>query len=200
MTELGRRLFIGVRLPDESQPELRRRAESLSSSFSCKSITALGNFHITLDFLGQCDGAQEAAARRAASASADLSEPFSLRIVGCGRFAKKTSSVIWLGLEDGQGLLAIRSLQKSLTETLRDRDFVVPESAYVPHVTLARGARLADVDRRGDPDAALRQLSEGWRPIDVNVDAISLMWSHRDQSTGSLRYDPIAMIPLGPSE
>lgn len=100
-------------------------------------------YHLTLRFLGDCDGARESAALRAGAMV--RAAGFDLAIDRAGSFGGR-SIPWWLGC--GQLPPALRGLADALDAALRLTGLgVQPGPAFVPHVTVLRDAqaRLPDL-------------------------------------------------------
>ena len=109
------------------------------------------NYHLTLRFIGDVDGAT------ARDFTAALSEivvaPFELEVSGLGSFGGGKPRAIFAGISPSQGLEA---LQRANERAAREAGLPPEGRNYKPHVTLARlkGARAeavaAYLQRQGD--------------------------------------------------
>jgi 2'-5' RNA ligase len=122
-------------------------------------------------FLGECDGAQAAAAKAAIEA-ADFA-PFPVSIERVGRFKRGGGDTWWAGLRESKPL---SDLQRRLTDSLIAAGFALDKRKYSPHITLGREVLT---------DAAPRRIT----PFGETVGGIDLMKSER--VGGKLTYTAI---------
>ena len=93
--------------------------------------------HLTLAFLGEVAPVRSDAARRAAAAV--RARAFEIVLDQVGSF--RTAKVEWAGCAHAPPGLA--ALQGVLATALRERDFVLEERPFAPHLTLVRKAAKA---------------------------------------------------------
>jgi RNA 2',3'-cyclic 3'-phosphodiesterase len=125
-----KRLFVALALPENVRWQLRL----LSGGLPGARWVGPNNFHITLRFIGEVDGA---AFHYIDAALAGVRAPrFSLSLAGIGHFgsgAKLRS--LWAGVEKQPALFHLRDKVESAVV----RAGVAPDGQkYQPHVTLAR--------------------------------------------------------------
>ena len=135
------RLFVAIDLPDA----VKRDLERLCAGVPGASWLALAQFHVTLRFIGEVDGAL---ARDVAVALAGIDgESFAMSLAGLGHFGRgRRIHTLWAGVRADGGLFALRERIEARLVALG----LEPEHRkYKPHVTLARlkevgEGRLAD--------------------------------------------------------
>lgn len=158
--------------------------------------TARANFHLTLEFIGDCDATREREAGRALGEACALTRPFVLSSGGLGHFPKRGGSVVWLGLAHDGGYGMLCAFQLRLRRRLEAHGFELPDVAYAPHVTLMRGARLPLPHDEASLECLLSEESADLDAWSYPVREAALLWSHRDDD-GPLVYDAITRFSLG---
>ena len=125
------RLFIALHLSaPEAEDALCRAMEALRQHGSGR-FTRPENLHLTLAFLGQCDGLRPAIR----ALQAIEAEPFSLSLDGhIGNFG----DVYWAGLSPSVQLTA---LQHQVATCCQKEGFLLEERPFLPHITLCRRYR-----------------------------------------------------------
>lgn len=194
----GRRLFVGVPLPDSVRDEVGRLVERVRTSAAGDARgevrevrwVRIEGLHLTLRFLGptldeRCPAVE--AAMRAAAAGAG---PFPIRIGGGGAFpGPARPRVLWLGVTAGAEQLA--ALAADLAAALAAAGWPPEERPFRAHLTLAR----ADGVRAG-PATARALITEAERFVGQWVaDRIVLFESHT--GGGPARYEALLELPLG---
>lgn len=132
------RAFVAVELPEAFADEVDGLARQLEAVCEGRFVPRQ-NRHLTLAFLGEVDEAGVRLAMAAldeACASADAAE---LDPTGLGTFGRGRATTLWLGVRRTEGL---DSLACGLRDGLAARGLPYDEKDFLPHVTLARRARL----------------------------------------------------------
>jgi RNA 2',3'-cyclic 3'-phosphodiesterase len=144
------------------------------------------NYHLTLRFIGDVDGAT---ARDFTLALGEIAQlPFELRFNGIGSFGGRKPRAIFAGIAPSD---ALDSLQRANERAAREAGLPPEGRNFKPHVTLARlrGARAdavaAYLERQGHVEA---------KPFTVNR---FVLYSSRD-SVGGGPYIVEAAYPLAP--
>ena len=127
------RLFIAVNFSVEVRTRLIALRDKLRANAGRGSFTAPENLHLTLQFLGECDAGQIAAAK-AAMAEVRFA-PFDLSIDHVGCFKREDGDIWWAAIAENGELL---KLQCALADRLRLKGFVLEKRRYSPHITLGR--------------------------------------------------------------
>ena len=174
------RLFVGIGFP----PELKLRLSLLCSGVQGARWVDPGNFHLTLRFIGEIGG----------DVAADIDEGlarlrarrFTLQLAGTGIFGGDKPRSLWVGVERGAELVALRD---KVEQTLIRVGLMPEPRKFSPHVTLAR-LRDPPLDKLRDFLVAHAQF----RADPLRVDGFSLIASFLTKS-GSV-YEDQADYPL----
>ncbi len=101
-----------------------------------------GNMHLTLKFFGDTPMRDEPPIKKALEAAGKESEPFTIRIKGCGTFGNpRMPRVIWLGIQEADGLIR---LYDTVNNHLRPLGYKPDKKVFVPHLTIARVKHLTN--------------------------------------------------------
>lgn len=169
------RVFIGLTL-DESFTSL---LESLQTPFRVHAqrgnFTDKMNFHLTLAFIG--DVSDETITDLEVFMDELDFDPFELQMGQLGSFKRKDGLIWWIGLQQSQGLVALRH---QIVLGLKAKDIPFDESTFMPHLTLVRNYK-ASTDRP--------LILPDYDPPRMLVKRVSLMKSAREH--GELRYTEI---------
>ena len=123
------RCFLAISLPDDVSDALVDLQDKVRNARWIEEES----FHITLNFLGDCDRHQ---LNDLDAALAALSvERFELSVAGTGAFGGGTPHLLYAGLEENTPL---RRLQTKTALAAREAGIAIESRKYVPHVTLAR--------------------------------------------------------------
>lgn len=124
------RLFVAVELSDE----LKARLLDARRHFPGLKWTPVANLHLTLRFIGQVPQDLIAPIRQALSRV--VFDAFRLTVAGLGLFQRRTSGILWAGVQKAP---ALGELRRQADEALRASVGLSPdEKEYSPHVTLSR--------------------------------------------------------------
>ncbi|HEY8474065.1 MAG TPA: RNA 2',3'-cyclic phosphodiesterase [Natronosporangium sp.] len=149
-------------------------------------------WHVTLAFLGEVVDERGPAAAAAVRAGVDRwqaggSAPPKLRLAGGGRFGRRQSTVVWVGL-DGE-VDGLRALAQAVRRELRKAKLPCDPKPFRPHLTLARpGERLPADDLAADLATLKGYEGPGW-----TADAVYLV---RSQLGPKPVHERIAEVPL----
>ena len=130
------RLFIALDLPEPLRPLLAEAGDVLRAHADKISLTKPHNLHLTLRFLGEV-GEDRLPALRQLIHQAPLGGQAALSRYGS--FATPDGLTLWAGLQCDEAAL---SLAKAVEEGARALGFPAEKRPFLPHVTLARRARL----------------------------------------------------------
>jgi len=144
----------------------------------------VGNWHITLRFIGECTDAD--ADRIAHEIERDLSaSPGRVFVSGLGAFPRASRArVVYAAVDDIDGLLA--HLAGVCETSVRDVGFAPEERPFVPHLTISRLRPANDVRHQIDTFAPFR--------VPIKVSVITLFRSTPSRS--GITYTPIHTIDL----
>jgi 2'-5' RNA ligase len=165
------RLFIAINFNETTKQELLALSDELRGASSSGRFSLPENLHLTLVFLGECDGKQTTAAKSILDAI--VFEPFDITIDCVGRFKRDGGDIWWAGVRENK---ILSDLQRTLTAGLCSNGFTCDKRKYSPHITLGR-----EIITRANP----RQI----KPFGETVTNIDLMKSER--IGGKLTYTSI---------
>ena len=174
------RTFVAVMLPEAFVDEVaslsRRLAEVCEGRFLPPE-----SLHLTLAFLGEVGEVQARDAMDALDAACADVGPVELFAEGLGTFGRGRDTTLWLGVRrtDELGHLAAR-----VRDELGRRDLAFDGRPFLPHVTLARKARL--------PRGLLPDLTF---PLPVDATRVRLLRSIL--GADGARYKPLYEVTLG---
>lgn len=178
------RLFTAIIFNDAMKDHLCGIMDRLQQVTMKGSFTARDNLHLTLNFIGETDRAENVKeAMIKAIQNAGVSN-LVIAAEGFGRFKRREGDICWVGVNRQDSLL---KLQKELTRQLLIRHFPVDDKEYTPHLTLARRA----VFGKGFDE---RAFAAGIKPFEMTADEICLMKSERIE--GKLTYTRIFGVPI----
>ena len=171
------RAFIALELPEAFADEVAALSRQLSAVCEGRFV-ADENHHLTLAFLGEVD---EAGVRSAMSALDDAradTGPVRVAATGLGTFGRARDATLWLGIEKDPRLV---ELAARVREELSARGLTYDEKDFLPHVTLARRARVP----RGE-------LGELAFPLPDEATRVTLYRSILEP--GGARYKPLYTV------
>lgn len=178
------RLFTAILFNEEMKDYLCEVIEKLKQLAVKGNYTDRDNLHLTLNFLGETDRLLKVKEAMMRAAERTGITKLSLTAEGFGRFRRREGDICWIGVRRQNNLWR---LQRELMIQLIKQDFPVEESAYTPHLTLAR--RVVFNSRFDE-----KEFIADTKPADMKVNEICLMKSERIQ--GRLTYTKIFSIPL----
>jgi 2'-5' RNA ligase len=123
-------LFVALELPAEVKDDLARMCHGLPGA----KWRSLEQFHLTLRFIGEVDGAL---ARDIELALASVTMPgFELSLAHVGHFGdRRRPRVAWIGVADSED---VNRLNRRTEKALCDIGLPTERRKFKPHVTLAR--------------------------------------------------------------
>lgn len=177
------RLFIAINFDDSFKTGLLNIIKTLKRSGIKGNFTAPDNLHLTLVFLGEIEYLKLSSVKAAMDSAVD--NMFKLKAVKVGSFKGKEAKcrVYFADIYKNQ---ALNELQSNLNNALREREFILEERAFKPHITLAREIPHPDLATEED---ILKLL-----PLTQNVESIELMESVNID--GRIRYKAIHTVRL----
>lgn len=177
------RLFFGLELPASVQQLI---AKSLPGKGRGVSVVALGNFHVTLRFIGDVETDERE--RLVESMREVAVAPFTLRLEGGGFFPPRGPlKVVWLGV--GSGHPNLFQLRQQMDDRLLQLGIPCELREFLPHVTVARIRPGGE----GSGRSLARALAAFDGPV-FSVDRFTLFESQRE--IGGLRYEPVEHFDL----
>lgn len=148
-----KRLFIGIPIESHKsvqQVEVWKKDSRLNQNVL--NWTILGNWHITLFFLGNTDESAVPVLQQLIEESFSEIQAYHTELRGVGVFPNTNNpKVLWLGMENLEPLLSAYS---KLGELLQQNGFSFDQKPLKPHLTLAR------VKKANNPSAFQSLLAE----------------------------------------
>ena len=169
------RLFLAIPL-EESVRKMLYQIENEFFSYTEKgNFTLYENLHLTLVFLGETDRLAEVKQ----AMDSVKAKKFLLHTAKLGSFKKAGGDLYWIGILPSQEL---SSLHAQLCKQLWEKNFLIENRKYSPHLTLARQVILKK-------DFQIEKFQERIPELFIQVEKISLMKSERIK--GKLTYTSI---------
>ncbi|MFI5336554.1 MAG: RNA 2',3'-cyclic phosphodiesterase, partial [Opitutales bacterium] len=157
------RLFTALLPP----PVVRDGLAELAAPLPGVRWTAPDHLHLTLRFIGECDG--DRPEQLAAALGGVRVEPFILPVTGLGLFPSRgPARVLWVGV--GQGHPRLFQLRKQVDEALLSVDPGLDVHSFHPHFTLGR----LGPDCESRPLAKFLERHAAFEAPPFRVDAIHL--------------------------
>lgn len=140
------RLFIAAALSEEQLDWVGRcqfrLKQALARSAGAMRWTTREQWHITLQFLGDCEETLVVPVGKTLDAVTEARPPFRLSLQSLGTFASRHGGVLWLGVEEGRQ--ALTELAAALQKKMMDFGIVPESRPYHAHLTLARSRERFD--------------------------------------------------------
>jgi RNA 2',3'-cyclic 3'-phosphodiesterase len=131
------RAFIGIDLDKELKEEIVKLQYNLRKYSTSGRWTNEENFHLTLKFLGDINGAQQEQISEGMIKICNNIKPLNLSIERLGIFEGDSSiRVLWLGL--GGDISALRLLQSNIENEISKIGFEKEKRAFKPHITIGQ--------------------------------------------------------------
>lgn len=173
------RAFIALEPPEGFVEDVVAMARVLSAAVEGRFVPR-HNYHVTLAFLGDFDEAQAREAMDAMDEACAEAAAAPMRPDGLGKFGRASDATLWLGLAPDAELTG---LADRMREALGSRGIGFDEKPFLPHITLARRARL--------PKGALPELAF---PLPCSAARVTLFKS--TLSCDGAQYKPLYEIEL----
>ena len=173
------RAFIALELPEAFADEVAALSRQLAAVCDGRFV-ADENHHLTLAFLGEVDEAGARAAMNALEAACTGVGPVELAAEGLGTFGRGRATTLWLGIRRSEEL---DLLARRVREELAARGLAYDEKDFLPHVTLARRARVP----RGELEDLAFPLPDEARDVTLFRSIL--------ESDGA-RYKPLCSVEL----
>jgi len=192
----GRRLFVGVPLPEDAASVIREvvdevRAMPLPDGARDVRWVRLDGLHLTLRFLGPT--AESLVAPTVAAVdivASDAAGPIAIELAGSGTFPPgRRPRTLWIGIS--QGVDRLSELAAATEAALVAAGWQPDGRPFRPHLTLARSDGVAAGRMVADRLAAL--MAD--RHIASSIDRIGLFESLT--GGGPARYVPVTLRALG---
>jgi len=181
------RTFIGIDFDIKVKNEIKAIQSIVRENSHKGRFKYMGNFHLTLKFLGEISQSQVNVINEVLEKSAQEVGRFRLTIEELGFFGGKGDiRTLWLGL--GGDLDSLNALYRNIEEGLGARGFDKEKRPYTPHITIAQDLLL----RAGFDE--LRKIVDLSSIPDIDVSEVSLIKS--EQIQGKRVYTPISTFRL----
>ncbi len=132
------RIFIGLEIPQDIKHSLL----SLQTEMPGFRWQTAEQMHLTLRFLGEVE--KKYLPQLAQAMRKTLMPAFELSVHGSGCFNRNTKPIIlWAGIRP---LEPVTTLYERLSEQLQAQGFDQEEKGFIPHITIARLKRSANVE------------------------------------------------------
>lgn len=191
----GRRLFVGVALPEEATAAVREVVETVRAMplpHGARDVrwVRLDGLHLTLRFLGPTPEPLLAPTIAAVeTVAADAAGPISIELSGTGTFPSgRRPRTLWIGINDGVEALA--ALAAQIESALVAIGWPPDDRPFRPHLTLARSDGVAV----GPLVAGRLAAAMADRRIRATIDRVGLFESVT--GGGPARYVPVTIRNL----
>jgi RNA 2',3'-cyclic 3'-phosphodiesterase len=183
------RTFIAVPAAPQTRAAATRLISRLRPTAGDVRWTPADNLHWTLQFLGDVEDLEIPALCAAVAAAAAQIEPFELEARGAGAFpAADRPRTLWIGAR--QGRQEMQELQAAIENRLAELGYRGEGRRYVPHLTLGRVGRGADLRSLAAELTALADLDAGTMLVDEVI-----IFASQLTRQGSI-HEPLAHAPL----
>ena len=129
------RVFIAVRFSDETKNHLDEARNIIEANCKRGNFTRKENYHLTLKFIGEVEPDEIDDIARSMSFTASKTKAFSFNLSKIGYFARPTSLIPWVGVEDRGNL---NRLVMNLERGLEKHGYRKERRSFSPHITLGR--------------------------------------------------------------
>ncbi|PTM57608.1 RNA 2',3'-cyclic phosphodiesterase [Desmospora activa] len=184
------RLFIAVPVPDPHRQWMAEWCRERSEQWPFKKWVHPSDYHITVQFLGECTFRQAREVKKRVRLLMTEMEPFSLSLGPIGWFGVADHPrILWAGL-DGD-LDRLHQLYQAVADTVSPVGFAKEKRLYRPHITIAKKYKRNDFPHE-EVDTTFRPESAGLKPW--TVDELILYQTHVYRSP---MYQPLAIFGVG---
>ncbi|MFD2618007.1 RNA 2',3'-cyclic phosphodiesterase [Terrilactibacillus laevilacticus] len=179
--------FIGIKLPENVNIELSRRAEILKQHVDYKQWTHTDDFHITLAFLGASDEKTIHTLIDTINKEKIDINPFIINLEGIGGFGHpEHPRVVYGDIAKNEPLSA---LKRKIDNSVRSCGFKVESRPYHPHITITK--RWI-----GPNSGSLNEILQWTEPKPVSWICNEFML-FRIELNKAPKYNPIEIWPFG---
>ncbi len=180
----SRRLFVAVEIPEEVKRIVDEAVEPWRLAFPRARWVPLGNWHVTLKFLGATWPRLHEWVLGAVEGVAGSHAPVRVRLHGLGAFPSVgRARVVWAGVDDPAGELG--SIAADL-DTALAKEFRAEMRAFHPHLTVARSEPPLPLPQEFDATPLLTEA--------FSIERLVVFQSHLRRPAPL--YEPIAVVPV----
>lgn len=182
------RTFIGIDFDIKVKNEIKVLQSIVRENSIKGRFKYMGNFHLTLKFLGEISENQIPLINEVLKKSADNVGGFNLTIEKLGFFGGGGTNIrtLWLGL--GGDLDSLNVLYENIEDGLSALGFEKEKRSYTPHITIAQDLVLNKEFQE------LKKILDLSRIPIIDVSEVSLIKS--EQIQGKRVYTPISVFKL----
>ncbi|MCF6138334.1 RNA 2',3'-cyclic phosphodiesterase [Pseudalkalibacillus berkeleyi] len=131
---MDRHTFLAIPIPEHIQMKIYTYAQSVKEILPLKKWTSLGDYHITLQFLGATS--EQAADKVIDHLNVESMNAFEIELDSTGVFGNpETPRVSWVGLKSSTEL---QSLHEKVKNSCSQAGFEVDSRPFCPHITLGK--------------------------------------------------------------
>lgn len=135
------RLFVAMTAPEDIQERLGELTQTVARQINKEKNKIKWvqppNFHLTLKFLGECEGERLPSLLEALQSAIHTASSFSLTWNGLGCFPDRGSpQVVWVGVQEGRDQLT--ALAAAIESALEPLGFVKENRPFSAHLTIGR--------------------------------------------------------------
>jgi 2'-5' RNA ligase len=128
--------FIAVPIPHPIQEKIAQYASDVRPFLPLKKWTGLGDYHITVTFLGPTPQEQYPELTEKLQNLSSTHDPFQLKLTVPGVFGNHSKPrVFWAGIDRSEEL---ESLQKGVALACTEAGFNIEDRPYRPHITIGK--------------------------------------------------------------
>lgn len=186
------RAFVGLSISEEIRGRLKEVQSVLRRGGAHVGWVPPENVHLTLAFLGEVPRDGVGPLGMGLDVLASTSAPFEMDVKGVGSFGGRRPKVIWAGVLEPSGRLAM--LQRQVAELCVASGVRLDERGFLPHLTIGR----ARSSRGGE---SLARALEDWRSVELGRCAVRDVRLMRSELLpGGPRYTELHRAGLGGGE
>ena len=171
------RLFIAINFEEDIKERIQDIIKELKKSSLQGTYVNKEHIHLTLEFLGEVPEDKANIIKNVIDQVSTI--PFILQLEGIGFFKRREGDIYWIGIEENEELLKIRS---QLHDRLIREGFQLENREYKPHLTIGRKILM---DEAFNQEILLETIDQ----LKINIDKIELMKS--EHINGKLTHSVI---------
>ena len=186
------RTFVAIRCGEQVRARLAREGARLRELDPGMRVTREGDFHLTVQFLGEVGEDLVPVLGEALKEAAAGFGPVAVRYRGIGAFPHPgRPSVVWAGMEEEEAPGRLTALAKAVGEALKPLGYPPERRPWSAHVTLGRF-------RGGRPSPALEEALEQGGHVDLGRETLSdLKLILSAPQEGRYHYIDLTTVRLG---
>lgn len=178
------RVYIAINFEDNIKNYFDKITSDIKKHCIEGKFTEKNNFHLTIRFIGEADDLQITKIKEAIERAVLKIRPFELLVNNLGIFKRKSTNILWVGVEQNA---VLSELHKELSTLLKEFKIPFYDKLFMPHITLGRRVLF------NEDSEDLNNLIQFER-ISIPVKVITLMASKEEH--GKLNGVPIYKVNL----